>query len=106
MTGATAARSFGHDEVVDARLRPVVAQTLVVLHIEHADDLAVAFGDDRDVLDPADVPGELQAVGRVAGGALGHAPPELDQQVGHGAPVLGERQTDGRPGALRHGARV
>jgi hypothetical protein len=66
----------------------------VVLHVHHAEHVAVDVGHERHVLDPADVPGELQLVRRVLGGAFGDAPTELDEQSSDGRPIVRNSQAN------------
>src|SRR4029453_3908490 len=77
--GPLTARLAGDDQVVDARLRPVVAQALVVLHVDDPNDPVADLRDEGDALDPADVTGELQLVRDVAGGAVPDAAIQLDE---------------------------
>jgi hypothetical protein len=72
----------------------MVAEALVVLHIDHADDLSLDFGDERHVLDAADVAGELQPMGGVLGRARGNPATELDKEARHRRPVIGDREPD------------
>ena len=77
-----------------ACLRAVIAEPLVVLHVDHSHHAPVHLGDQRHVADLPEVPGEGLPVGGVAGGARRHAPAQLDQQRGHRRPIAGRRETD------------
>ena len=90
---AGSARSLGHDQVVHARLRTMVAQTLVVLHVDDPHHLSVHLRDQRDAVQPAEVTAELHPVGGVFRRARGHAAPQLHEQRGDRGPILGPGET-------------
>ena len=67
----------------------------MVLHVDHAQDLPRRpSATSVTLLDPADVPGELELVRGVVRRARRHAPAELHQQARHGRPVRGRRHPD------------
>ena len=91
---AQPARTLGDDHVVHARLRSVVPQPLVVLHVDDADDLVAGSRDEGHVPDPAQVPGERLAMGRVVGRPLRDPAAQLHEQRGDRGPVFGPSEPD------------
>ena len=78
----------------------MVAEPLVVLHVDHTHDLPVELRDERDVAQLTEVTRERLAVRRVVGSAGRHAPAELHEEAGNRAPVVGRGHADGD---LAHG---
>jgi hypothetical protein len=88
------AAPFGHDQVVDPRLRPGMTEALAELHVEEPDDLAPGLGDQGARLALREVAAEQDAERGCRRRRRVHVAAELEEQARDLGPVVHPRVAD------------